>query len=41
MREYLYQAKDTDIGKWVQGDLVTNGIDYETAIRINDKTSSE
>ena len=41
MREHLYQGKRIDNGKWIQGDLLTNGIDYETAIRINDKTSSE
>ena len=41
MREHLYQGKQLDNGEWVQGDLVTNGIDYDTAIRINDKTSTE
>lgn len=41
MREHLYQGKRKDNGEWVQGDLVTNGIDYDAAIRINDKTSSE
>lgn len=41
MKEILYYGKNINDGEWVEGDLVTNGIDYETAIRINDKSSSE
>ena len=31
MREILFRGK-TDKGEWVQGDLLHNGIDYDTAI---------
>lgn len=41
IRKTLFKGYSDEYKKWVQGDLVTNGIDYETAIRINDKNSSE
>lgn len=35
MRKHLYRGKRADNGEWVEGDLLTNGIDYETAIRVH------
>lgn len=35
MSEILYRGKRKDNGEWFYGDLLTNGIDYECAIRIN------
>lgn len=32
MREILFRGKRIDNGEWVEGDLLHNGIDYETAI---------
>ncbi len=32
MREILFRGKRLDNGEWVFGDLLHNGIDYETAI---------
>ncbi len=35
MREILFRGKRKDNGEWVEGDLLTHGVDYETAIRVH------
>lgn len=36
MREILFKGKRKDNGEWVEGDLIQNGLFYETAIRFTD-----
>ena len=37
MREILFRGKRVGSGEWVYGDLLTDGIDYITAIRVHNE----
>lgn len=41
MRDILFRGKRADNGEWIYGDVLHNGVDYVSAIRINDKDDSD
>ena len=44
MNKYLFRGKRIDDGEWAYGDLLTDGVDFECAIRVhgaNENNSSD